>query len=224
MAYLDNVSPRDRATSVATVVAVHAALGYALVIGLQATGMIDQDRPITTIFIPATDPPPPPPDPVADPKPAQQQSQVYTPPLPDPLNTSTPPLDSTIILPPSLPQVIPSAVPSSIPEVPQGLMTPLADPVSARPRNNPGSWIGEQDYRSSWINRDMKGTAGFRLGIGADGRVESCNITRSTGYAELDAATCALITRRARFEAARDSNGARTQGTFVSTVEWRIPN
>ncbi len=224
MAYLDKTSPRDRTTSIATVIAVHAALGYALVIGLQATGVIKTDRPLTTVFIEDDFPKPPPPNPVDDPQPAPQQSQVYTPPIPTPLAQVDPGLTTTIILPPPTPNVIPSATPSTIPDVPGNLLPPAAEAVAARPRGNPGGWIGEQDYRSSWINRDLSGTAAFRLGVGADGRVESCSITRSTGHAELDSATCALLTRRARFEPARDSSGNRTSGTFASSVEWRIPD
>jgi len=223
MAYLDNVSPRDRATSIATVIAVHAALGYALVIGLQATGVISTERPIKTIFIEDTLPkPPPPPDPVENPAPAPQQSQVYTPPIPFPLPTAT--TTTTVILPPPTPDVIPTSIPQTIPDVPTGLLPPAKDPIAAKPRGNPGGWIGEQDYRTSWINRDLRGIAGFRLSVGADGRVTGCEITRSTGHTELDTATCALLTRRARFEAARDSTGARTSGTFASSVEWRIPD
>lgn len=225
MAYIDNTSPRDRATSIASVIAVHAALGYALVIGLQATGVIPQDRTIKAIFIEDDLPkPPPPPDPVDDPKPTPQQSQVYTPPVSTPLTQVDPGLTTTVVLPPPTPHVIPSAQPSSIPEVPSGLLPAVLNPVAAKPRGNPGSWIGEQDYRSSWINRDLSGIAGFRLGIGADGRVESCSITRSTGHSELDTATCALLTRRARFDPARDGVGNKTAGTFASSVEWRIPD
>jgi periplasmic protein TonB len=225
MAYLDNVSPRDRATSIATVIAVHAALGYALVIGLQATGVIPERERIEAFFIKDNLPkPPPPPDPVEDPRPTPQQSQVYTPPVPTPLVPIDPGVTTTVILPPITPNVVPSAVPSSIPEVPSGLLPPVKDPIAAKPRGNPGSWIGEQDYRTSWINRDLRGIAGFRLSVGADGRVTGCEITRSTGHGELDAATCALLQRRARFEPARDGTGARTSGTFASSVEWRIPD
>lgn len=222
MAYLDKTSPQDRAASIASVVAIHAALGYALVVGLTATGVIDKDRPLTTIFIPETKPPPPP-EPTIEPQAAQpQQSQVYTPPVPIPLPTAT--TTTTVILPPHTPEVIPTSTPNTIPELPTGLLPPTADPIAARPRGNPGGWIGQSDYRTSWINRDMTGIARFRLGIGVDGRVESCTITRSTGHAELDAATCALLRKRARFEPARDGTGARTQGTFASSVEWRIPD
>jgi protein TonB len=224
MAYLDNVSPRDRATSIGTVVLVHAALGYALVVGLQATGVIAEDTNIKTIFIPESKPkPPPPPQPVDDPQPTPQQSQIYTPPV-TPLTPIDPGVSTTVILPPPTDFVIPTSTPSSIPDVPTGLLPPARDPIAAKPRGRPGTWITENDYRSSWINRELTGIAGFRLGVGANGQVTSCEITRSTGHAELDAATCSLLQRRAKFEAARDGNGERTAGTFASSVEWRIPD
>ena len=57
-----------------------------------------------------------------------------------------------------------------------------------------------------------QGTAGFRLVIGADGAVTGCTITRSSGDAALDAATCAILLGRARYEPARDAAGRAMPG------------
>ena len=80
------------------------------------------------------------------------------------------------------------------------------------------------DYRSSWIAREMTGTARFRLDIGTTGRVESCAITASSGHADLDRATCALLTARARFAPARDETGAAVRGTYANAVRWTLPD
>ena len=69
----------------------------------------------------------------------------------------------------------------------------------------------------------MVGTARFRLEIAADGKVQNCTITSTSGHPELDAATCALVTRRARFDAAKDETGARTSGSYASSVRWELP-
>jgi protein TonB len=75
-----------------------------------------------------------------------------------------------------------------------------------------GSYAQEEEFRTR-----------FRQEIAADGKVQNCTITGSSGYPELDKATCDLITRRARFEAAKDETGARTSGSYTSSVRWELP-
>lgn len=107
--------------------------------------------------------------------------------------------------------------------IPTPTPSPTFDPISASPQGNPGRWITDSDYRTSWINRGYEGTANFALTIDAEGRVTDCRITGSTGYAALDNATCRLIERRADFTPARDTSGNTTAGTFSSSVTWQIP-
>jgi protein TonB len=98
------------------------------------------------------------------------------------------------------------------------------DPVAAKPKGNPASWVTDADYRSRWIREEMSGTARFTLSIDASGRVGECTITRSSGHAELDAATCRLIERRARFEPARDPEGNAVAGSYSNAINWKIPD
>lgn len=97
------------------------------------------------------------------------------------------------------------------------------DPVGAKPKGNPGKWVTDNDYRPRWIREEMSGAARFTLAIDASGKVTGCTVTRSSGHAPLDAATCALVTRRARFDAARDGNGKAVSGSYTGTITWRIP-
>lgn len=97
------------------------------------------------------------------------------------------------------------------------------DPVGARPKGDPGKWVTNDDYRPRWIREDMAGTARFTLSIDARGKVSGCTVTRPTGHAPLDAATCDLVTKRARFEAARDGNGKAVAGSYSGTITWKIP-
>lgn len=97
------------------------------------------------------------------------------------------------------------------------------DPVGARPKGNAGKWVTTDDYRPRWIREDMAGTARFTLAIDANGKVTGCTVTRSTGHAPLDAATCDLLTKRARFDAARDGNGKAVGGSYSGSVTWKIP-
>ncbi|AOL94297.1 TonB family protein [Porphyrobacter sp. LM 6] len=104
--------------------------------------------------------------------------------------------------------------------------TPSASPftpVGAVPRGNPGKWVTDADYRTRWINEGLSGSARFTLAIDARGGVTNCSVTRSTGHAVLDAATCQLVTRRARFDPARDSTGKPVAGSYNGSINWKIP-
>jgi len=98
-----------------------------------------------------------------------------------------------------------------------------APTIAVSPRTNPGSWITQSDYRTRWIAEGLSGTAGFTLKVDARGRVSDCTITGSTGHAVLDGATCRLLTRRARFNPARDSGGGKISGRYSGTISWEIP-
>lgn len=225
MAYLDSKRPADRAASVAGVIAVHGALAYALVVGLQFTGVIPTEEPRLTgetVVDPVPLPPPPPPKPTPD-EPTPTESKIYTPPTTLTLNDADSELDTTLVLPPAGPVIEQPAGPEIIPS-PGPAPKPVAEAIAAKARNNPGEWITEADYKTSWINRGWAGNAGFRLQVGASGRVEGCQITRSTGFAALDEATCALVTKRARFDPARNGDGDKVSGTYSSSVRWQIPD
>lgn len=234
MSYLDQTTRPDPRTLIA-VAALHGAMGLALVTGLTVSGVLDkQPPPLTgeTIHVPLPPPPPPPepPEPAAqvDP-PASSQVYVPTPPLPLP-PLPGPTLDSTSEIRDNNP-VVPTPMPQStgtgtattpvvLPQPTPQATLPATKPV---PRGNPGEWITDADYRSRWVNEELTGTARFRLDIGTGGRVTDCRVTRSTGHAALDTATCTLIQRRARFTPSRDSAGNTVPGTYEGSIVWRLP-
>ncbi|MCH2487931.1 MAG: energy transducer TonB, partial [Erythrobacter sp.] len=132
------------------------------------------------------------------------------------------------IIPPTTP-VLPRVRPTiGLDPVPTPRVTPTQPPVGpsvgAKPRNDPTAWISTDDYRSSWINREMTGTARFRLEIAANGRVTKCTITGSTGHAPLDQATCRLLEQRAKFQPARTGSGEPIAGSYESAVRWVLPD
>ncbi len=223
MAYLQHKTWKDRPGAVAAVIAIHGLVGYALVTGLSFQKIIDTVKNPQGINVEVPlDPPPPPPKP--DPK-VEPQTELVSPPAHAPtppldLSPVRPPIDTTPIivpLPDPIPYVAPRPTPSATPA------RPTFDPVAAKPRNNPANWVTVGDYRSSWINRGWTGVARFRLDVGANGKVRDCAITTSSGHAELDDATCALISRRAQFEPAKDATGTKVAGTYSSSVRWQLP-
>ena len=229
MAYIDNARKAPSPAAIAAVIGIHALVGYALVTGLSFTKIIESVPGIEGYEVEdiPLDPPPPPPPPEEVVEPQQEVSPpIYTPPAKLDIPRPRPEIETTGVLPPITELVIPRPVPSSIPTITPAVPSPkpkLADPVSAKPRNAPGEWVTTSDYMSRWIREEWTGTVGFRLGIGTDGRVESCSITRSSGHSELDEATCKLVTRRARFDAAKDGTGAKTSGSYSSAVRWQLP-
>jgi protein TonB len=222
MAYLQHTSWKDRPGAVVGVVAVHAAIGFALINGLSYVSEVIRDKPLigTEVTMPI-EPPPPPPTEEATAQAVPDRTPVAPIPRLD-VSDHAPPIDTTTVILPPLPDT-PRVIPSATPSVEVGAVKPAFDPAPARPRNNPANWVSTSDYRSSWINREWTGTARFRVEVTAEGRVANCTITASSGHAELDAATCDLVSRRARFEPARGGNGEKVSGSYASAVRWELP-
>lgn len=208
-------------------IGVPAAFGVLLVAGLAVTGVIvDKDGPLKGVLITPEpiDPPPPP-----EPSPATEPSSAPTTQTPQVVPTPDQPFDFT---PGPIIEVGPLTDPNEF-VVPTGPvdfggagidpMPALPDPIAASPRNEPGRWVTDSDYKSRWIREGREGKARFRLEISASGRVTDCTVTGSTGHDVLDAATCSLITRRARFDPAKDSSGNPVTGSYTSAVNWQIP-
>jgi len=228
MAYANAQTPQNRIAAIAGVAAIHAGIGAILIYGLATGSFVPPEVKKLVGGQINLDPPPPPPDPVEQPKtetpPSSRDVVAPTPPLD--LSTNAPSLDTTdIILPPAppVPKVYPSPLPTVSLPPPPPVPTPTFEPVAARPSNNPGSWVTQNDYRSSWISRGYAGTVGFRVSVGAGGKVESCSVTKSSGVSALDEATCQLVSRRARFDPAKNDQGRAVAGSYTGAVRWQIP-
>jgi len=52
-----------------------------------------------------------------------------------------------------------------------------------------------------------EGVVAIKFTIGTNGRVTNCMVIHSSGYKILDDTTCKIVTKRARFKPARDSQG-----------------
>jgi protein TonB len=219
MAYLDT-KRGPSAASMAAVIAVHGAIGAALVLGLTVSGVIAPE-PDRLILLPDRKvPPPPPPEPQpTEPSAAQPKLHVPVPPIPIPV--PRPPVDGTERVVPPVPTPQPGAGDTIGPVTP--IPTPSFTPKAATPRTNPAGWVTTDDYRSNWIRQEMTGKARFRLDVAADGRVTNCAITGSSGHPQLDAATCALVSKRAKFQPARGSEGEPVAGSYSNAIDWQLP-
>ncbi|WP_120076653.1 TonB family protein [Aurantiacibacter odishensis] len=220
------VSPAARLRAATGVIALHALVGAGVIAGLSITGVIPtEDKGLISYFTPETVPPPPPPEPVAQPQ--EQAFAPVTAPQPPIELDRTAPVEAEPVTPNISDQVVLKPTPEFV-EIPGPVVTPSVapaiEPVPARPRNGPAGWITTNDYSRSDLTREREGTASYRLVIGSDGRVDACEITRSSGHSTLDRNTCRLLESRARFDAATNNKGERTVGTYSGSVTWQIPD
>ncbi|MGB3795056.1 MAG: TonB family protein [Alteraurantiacibacter sp.] len=229
MAYSNaTVSPAARLRAATGVIAIHALVGAGIIAGLSITGVITKDDGGLVAYFNPDPPAPPPPPPKVVPEPMDQALAPVTAPTPPialdrprPIEVEpvTPDISSEVILtPPKRNLEIPG--PAVVPLTPPAA---AITPVGASPANGPAGWITTNDYARSDLVREREGTAGYRLVIGSNGRVDACEITRSSGHATLDRNTCRLLERRARFNPATNNQGNSTVGTYTGTVTWQIP-
>ena len=223
MSYLDQTQNfGSRATAVAGVAAIHAAIAVGLVWGLTITGVIPQAKPWDPFTLTPDPLPKPPPRPEPKPSNAAVES-VVTVPIPPIDIVIDNPVDAVvtdIVDRPVVVAPLPMVETRSAPPAPSPALTPR----KPRPANEPSRWLSTDDYPTAALRRGSEGVAGYRLIVATDGRVSACDITRSTGDRQLDDATCRFIARRARFESATDHTGAKVSGIYTGTVKWDIPN
>jgi periplasmic protein TonB len=91
------------------------------------------------------------------------------------------------------------------------------------PRNDVLKWITRKDYPKAALATRDEGVTIFAIHINAAGKITECTVTRSSGSAILDQTTCALLTRRAKFNPARGPDGQPVPSVWRSRFVWRPP-
>ena len=229
MAYADSNRTGNRGATITVVALLHLGLGYALISGFGAMVIrtLTHPNPSATFTL---DPPPPPPkpDPTVEPNRDTKMRDANNPPTaPKPALdlTQSPtqvPVTDNIPLPVPVPTF---AADPYLPPLPPTVPSPSPSftPKGAVPVGNPGGWATTRDYPSRDLREGNEGIASFRLTIGIDGRVQDCRIVGTSGHKGLDEATCKNVSKRARFEPARDRNGAKITGSYTNAIRWIIP-
>jgi len=210
------MQPGDRWRSIAAVAVVHVGLAYALLNGLSVH--VQRSTEAVTQLIAVTLAPPPPVIVVEPPKRAASQSAA-------PVAAHDRPGGSTG----------PSIVRAANPVAPIVAMAPTVSPggssgygTLAGSGNGGGAggrgtgngdgedgtdleWLSgeirQSDYPKSAFKAGIGGRVEFRFTVGVTGRVTACSITRSSGNAELDTATCRLVMQRFRYRPSTDASG-----------------
>lgn len=218
MAYADQQMSGNKITALIIVALLHVVVGYALVTGLAYEAIKKVKEVTSAVNIeeekPPEEPPPPPP-----PKEKTPPPPIVAPPPPISFNAPAPQVQTVNQAPP-----IPAPpAPVALPAPPAAPPPPRFTPKAAAPKGNPGNWATSNDYPSRALREEREGTTGFRVTVGTDGKVTDCQITRSSGSADLDDATCSNIRRRARFTPATDGDGNPTTGSYSNSIRWVIP-
>ena len=204
----------NRTLAIILVAVIQLGLGYAIVTGLAYNVIKKTVQDLKTFNVEEQPPPPEPPPP-----PPKDMPDVPPPPVTPPsivnIAPPTPPQITTVVTP-VIPPVAP-APPAPPPPPPPKKIEP------ARARGDVRMLFSDSDYPASAQAAGAQGTAQAQLTIGPDGRVVGCNLVRSTGNGALDAATCNILRRRAKFTPAHDSSGAATTDTYTTPpITWRL--
>ncbi|OWK31830.1 energy transducer TonB [Sphingomonas mucosissima] len=248
MAYAANSGTRwtrERLLSAAAALALPALLGYALIIGLS----VPFPRSVQdTIKLFAVEPPPPPPPP---PMPEQRAAKSRTEGEASARNirsrateVAAPP--PVVILPPTPPPVITAPKPYIAHDPTSGSAAVRGPGTGAGGFGSgfgsggsgdgdggggDGDEAGPQFVRGRMSTSDLpealfvtgfNGTVGVRYLVAVNGRVPTCQVTRSSGNAAVDDITCRLIKERFRFQPSRDGRGRPVQSWIVENHSWEV--
>jgi protein TonB len=210
----------NRTVAIIIVALLHAVLGYALVTGL-AYNVIKKATEDLKTFVVEEEPPPP----EEEPPPPPDQPEIPPPPSsPPPIvrtNTTPPPIvfqEAPIMQAPA-PVVIPRAPPAPPPPPPP---PPAKVQKATSSKGNLAGLIQSDDYPENARRDGEEGTVAVNLSIGTNGRVTGCTVTKSSGSRDLDNATCRILSSRARFTPAKNSDGSPTTDTYPKRITWRL--
>lgn len=231
-------SSKSRITAGVVAIALQALLGYALILGLavHSPGAVPGGL---KLFAVAPKPPPPPrivPRPIkahrprgaaAPPNLKAKATEIVAPPP---------------IVPPVLPPPVIAATTAGLGSQARAGAAPVAGPGSGAGGQGNGTgaggagdgeggddetpprWrkgrIGYSDYPQAALDAGVGGVVSIRYVVRTNGRVTDCRVTRSSGNAELDQATCRLIEQRFRFDPSRDADGRPVDSMLVENHEW----
>ncbi len=97
-------------------------------------------------------------------------------------------------------------------------------PEQARPKGNPSRWFTIDVYPAQARRANQSGAIAMRLDVDRlSGRANSCTVTRSSGFENLDVETCAIFRRRAQFWPQTLAKGKKAPLTFSARVIWLPP-
>jgi len=220
----------SRTKAIAAVLLVHAALGAAILIGLNVDVVSRMAERMQTIDVRL--PPPPPPEPPPPPKREEKKVELDE-------GAAGKRADPTQIVAPKPRIPVQSPIPAA-PVAGTGSATSSgsADYGTGTGAGGSGSGRGgggdtskftparriskipDREYRRLAATGIRSGSVGVTIKVNTDGSASSCRIARSSGDRDIDALMCDLTVRYVRFEPARDDHGRPVAQDITFYPNW----
>lgn len=230
--YFDGDRNKDRAMAIAGALAVNGLLAYGLLSGLAMSVSERTSDSIELIEIVMPLPAPPAPPPADDPsKPKGEPSPPNLKAVPTPVVAPPPRIP--------VPSPIVSAPIASTGSAPSAGASDLAGPGTGAggigsglggggsggggsPAQRIRGRLNDSDYPIRARLAGIEGIVGVRFTIQPNGRVNECQVMRTSGSTELDWTTCRLIERRFRYRPARNAQGRAIAEVATTSFTWGI--
>lgn len=221
----------SRAKAIAAVAAVHAALAFAMLTGLNVRVVSNAVERLSTFDI--REPPPPPPEPPPPPQPRPRQAKLEEGAAgkkaePSPIVAPKPRIPVQSPLPAAPIAGTGSATTAGAANYGTGTGAGGSgtgrggggEALASGPRLVSGA-PRKSDYRLLGARISGSTRAIMRLTIAPTGRVSNCSLVRSSGYPDVDARICPFLTPRMAWAPARDIAGRPTTSwlDFVVTLQ-----
>jgi len=222
--YTGTAGRPDRAKAIAAVVAVHAALAFVILTGLNVRIVTQAVEQLKTFNIAV--PPPPPPPPKA--KPQQMKKPEGAPaPKAEPTPVVAPP--PKIPLPSPIPAAKVAGTGNASTSGAGGAGTGTGAGGSGFGPGGGGTAgftparkltkIPNREYRRFAATGTAVGSVAISIRVNPDGSVSNCRVMRTSGNSYADALMCQLTIQYVRFSPARDASGR----AIAQDVTW-VPN
>lgn len=222
----------EKAKAIAAVIAVHIALGAAIISGLNVRMVSHVVEQLKTFDIRV--PPPPPPQP--EPRPALKKQDVKK-----PQGAAAKKAEPSPVVAPEPKIPVPSPIPAAKvagtgSSTRSGAAASGTGTGAGGSGNGPGgggdggftparriSKIPDSEYRRLAATGMRSGRVGVTIKVNADGSVSNCRVARSSGDRSVDALMCDLTLRYVRFEPARDPFGRPVAQDITFFPNWWRP-
>ncbi|HEX5258680.1 MAG TPA: TonB family protein [Sphingomicrobium sp.] len=232
--YTGTAGRPDQAKAIIAVVAVHAALAFIILSGLNVKTVSEAVEALKTFNLAPPPPPPPVPPPPPKPRPRPEMKKAAGAPAkraePAPIVAPPPKIPAPSPLPAAKVAGTGTASSSGAAAVGNGTggggsgNGPGGGGYADYSRFTPArlvSNIPNFEYGRLAATGIPSGLVGVHILVNPDGSVSNCRIARSSGDSSIDGLVCALTVRYVRFSPARDPSGRAVAQDITYFPNWR---
>jgi protein TonB len=233
--YTGTAGRPDRAKAIAAVVAVHAALAFVILSGLNVRTVSEAVDALKTFNLAQPPPPPPVPPPPPKPRPQPEMKKAAGAPAkraePAPIVAPAPKIPVPSPLPAA--KVAGTGTASS-----SGAAAAGSGTGAGGAGNGPGGGgyadysrftpaklltpLRNRDYQALTANRMPSGSGDVAIVIAPSGHISNCRLIRSSGDPYVDAGLCPLVASRLYFSPARDDQGRPISYSTNFHAQWSL--